>query len=47
MGNKPLESVFDSVSVDAIVDFAQEHSDRDGEVDLRDSAYILRPNPEH
>lgn len=46
MGKKPLEAVFDSVSVDAIVAFAQEHSDRDGEVDLRDSTYLLRPNPE-
>ncbi len=46
MGEKPLEAVFNSVSVDAIVAFAQEHSERDGEVDLRDSTYLLRPNPE-
>jgi hypothetical protein len=46
MGKKPLEAVFDSVSIDAIVAFAQEHSNRDGEVDLRDSTYLLRPNAE-
>jgi hypothetical protein len=43
MGKQPLEAVFDSVSVDAIVTFAGEHSARDGGVNLRESTYLLRP----
>ncbi|MDI6911824.1 hypothetical protein [Nocardioides sp.] len=46
MGKKPLEEVFDAVSLEAIVAFALEHSDRDGDVDIQDSTYLLRPSLE-
>jgi len=42
MGKKPLETVLDAVSVNAIVEFAQAHRDR-GEVELDDSFYLVRP----
>lgn len=46
MGKKPLEDVFDAVSLDAIVAFAEQHSGRDRDIDIQDSTYLLHPTPE-
>lgn len=46
MGKKPLEAVFDAVSLDAIVAFAAAHSERDVDVDMAESTYLLRPASE-
>lgn len=41
LGKRPLEMVFDSVSLQAIVDFARDHAHRGDEDEVRESGFLL------
>lgn len=43
LGKDPLNVVFEAVSLLAIVEFADQHSRRDADVELDDAAFLLRP----